>query len=154
MMLVRRKWRWGQCPPPGAPGDLGLHSDHVIEEHALLIVRGVRPLAIVGGIDASPHTMWYTHLNLRGVASRVGGEVVPYVVELPGSKALYGFAAAPWAVELLWFAYARPAARHKDRIVGLLLGYSAAAIQRYSDAGAILSLGARRHLTEPRQVGQ
>lgn len=141
MMTVRRRWDLSVRPPPGSPPDpLPLPPRDMLYEHALLVTRGVRPMALIGGVPASPVTMWYVHKHLLGVAADAGDDVIPFVIDAnDGRLAFAGFGAAEWVVELMHFALtSRHAARHKDQIIGLLLGYSPAAIQRYE----VLTCGA------------
>lgn len=108
-------------------------SDDAMREHAYLVARGVRPLALAGHCEATPEEM------LR-VATRVetlgDGTSVPFVVDRGDGWADYGYAAAGWVVDLFeWVVRGGcpPAQRH--RIIGLLLGYAPAAVREHDELG-------------------
>lgn len=65
-----------------------------------------------------------------------GDGVVPFVLPRDG-WADYGYAASPWVLDLYgWAVCSDVPADQRDRILGLLLGYSVAAIERFDAAGA------------------
>jgi hypothetical protein len=116
-------------------GDHGLGApDDTVLEHALLIARGVRPMALVDVLHiVSVESANRVHWQLSLFASRAGDCVLPFVVRSESDGLSYcGFAAAKWVIDLLHFAVSGTNP-HKHPIIGLLLGYSAVAIQRHED---------------------
>lgn len=112
---------------------LPLPHDDVIREHAYLIARGVRTIAIVDAIEAKPWLMERVATRLERLSD---GQSIPFVMDRGDGMADIGYAAQPWAIELLkWVMRADIPVLHKNRIVGLLLGYSSEAVQRYENAG-------------------
>lgn len=125
-------------------GDDAMNAPHdTILEHALLVARGVRPMALVDVLHVvSDVDGKKLHQQLSQYAADVGGSVLPFTivanervpewapVEL--QLTYCGFAAARWVVELMRFAVTQDESlRHP--IIGLLLGYSPAAIQSHQD---------------------
>jgi hypothetical protein len=106
-----------------------------LDNEAYLVSRGVRPLALVGHCPADPVVM----LRVRTLLNRArqAGEVIAFIVTEGGAgegMAAFGYAAHRWAVDLLEWALsgAIPPAR-KHEILGLLCGYSPAAIARHQE---------------------
>ena len=105
-----------------------------LQEHAYLIARGVRQIAIAGHCQAS-------HKSMLSVASQV--EVcavqgaIPFVVNRGDGIADYGYAAAQWALDLYQWVVCAPVAhvprRYAHHILGLLLGYSSDAIREFDE---------------------
>lgn len=124
-------------------------SDDLLREHSYLVSRGVRALAIAGCCASDPLT------TLR-IATRLGALAdsgsIPFVVDRGDGWADYGFAAARWAVDLYsWLAKNPQDAipqHQKERILGLLLGYSSEAIRLFEDSQRILP-SFTASLTEP-----
>ena len=112
-------------------------GDGLVEEHAYLVARGVRPLALVGNCVARARAMRRARLSLERSAC---DGVHVFVLDRGDGFADYGYAAAPWVVHLYgWAVSAREAddsvlARQRHRIVGLLLGYSVSAISDFETA--------------------
>ena len=105
--------------------------DAVALEQASLISRGVRPMALLGSVDRDKKVMADTFIRLWTVAAKYQGNVLPFVVPRKGmNDAMTGFAAEPWVIDLLAWAYNQPE-RQYHQIVGLLLGYSAQAIAKH-----------------------
>jgi hypothetical protein len=109
------------------------HSIDYIKEHAYLVARGVRPLAIVDHLKAEAEIMLRAATDLE-IAS-VGDDVVPFVVRRRDGIADCGFAAARWVVDLYQWLVGSDAVpkEHEHRIRGLLLGYSVDAIQAHDE---------------------
>ena len=105
-----------------------------LKEHAYLIARGVRHIAIAGHCQAS-------HKSMLSVASQV--EVcavqgaIPFVVNRGDGIADYGYAAAQWALDLYQWVVCSPVAhvprRYAHHILGLSLGYSSDAIREFDE---------------------
>jgi hypothetical protein len=109
-------------------------DDNHIKEHAYLVNRGVRAMALIGHCPAE-------HLEMLKIATKIEGlaepGVIPFVIDRGDGMADYGYAAKSWVVNLYeWVVCASeetvpPLQRH--RILGLLLGYSADAIRDYEE---------------------
>lgn len=100
-------------------------------EHAYLIAREVRPLAIVGHCVADASTMLAIAAELERVAV---GSAIPFVAPREDGVADYGFATYRWAIDLLrWAQTDAVPVEQRHRIIGLLLGYSPHAIHRFEE---------------------
>lgn len=108
-------------------------SEDLLREHVYLVARGVRALAIAGWCEADELAM------LRAatlVESHVESPALPFVVNHGDGRATYGYAAAAWALDLYQWAHAEQVPQEqRERIVGLLLGYSPEAVARFEDQG-------------------
>ncbi len=62
---------------------------------------------------------------------------MPFVLDHGDGTASYGYAAGRWALDLYEWAVSDPQVpeEQRDRVVGLLLGYSGPSIARYEDEG-------------------
>jgi hypothetical protein len=106
-----------------------IQADDLLREQAFLVARGVRPLALVGTVEpcqvaSAPNTL------LR----RADGEgVIPFAIP----SGLAGYASHAWVVDLIQWADTAPRI-HRDRILGLLLGYSPDAIRQFEEFGSTL----------------
>jgi hypothetical protein len=113
--------------------DIGISSE-VITEQSYLVSRGVRTLALVGQCKADPITMLQVATKLETAAEV---NIVAFVIDRGDGNADYGFAAAKWAVDLFQWVMAEKEnavpAEQRDRILGLLLGYSAEAIRLFEE---------------------
>lgn len=107
-----------------------LPSDEVITEHAYLVARGVRALALVGHAPADELAMLRIATRLEAIS--VPG-TVPFVLDRGDGICDFGFAASRWAVDLFRWVSIDPSVPRVQcaRVVGLLLGYSAEAIERF-----------------------
>lgn len=106
-------------------------SDDLILEHALLVSRGVRYLALVDSTGINPEEMAEAWKRLAYV---LGPDyALPFV--LPDSGGRYanaGYAADQWAIDLFeWIHREGPPLRFRHMIIGMLLGYSSAAIAKH-----------------------
>jgi hypothetical protein len=110
------------------------HFDRsALREHAYLVERGVRPLAIIGSVQAIPALMEAAYSEVLKAA--VGTYAVPFTMNMGDGTAEYGYAAAPWVLDLYkWTCDSADMPQaNKHRIIGLLLGYSVDAIGRFDD---------------------
>jgi len=105
-----------------------LPSDDLLREAATLVARGVRSLALVGSCapDDAP-TVRHTLLTLATPGA------VPFVVAARDASATYGYASHAWAVDLYRWASEGIPVVQRDRILGLLLGYSPDAIRSFEE---------------------
>lgn len=102
-------------------------------EHAYLVARGVRPLAIVGNCPADPRRMFEVAAQLEEVASE---GAIPFVAPRNDRIADYGFARSKWVIDLLsWAQTDAVPTEHRHRIIGLLLGYSVEAVRAHEEQG-------------------
>lgn len=109
-------------------------SEDLIRQHAYLVARGVRAVAIVGTCGATREEMLKVVTRLE----QLGCEgAIPFVVEGVNKKADFGYAMAKWVVDLLrWLRSTDDEtvpSKHKHRIVGLLLGYSVESIRLFEE---------------------
>jgi hypothetical protein len=123
------------------PASEWLPSDDLLREQSYLVARGVRPMAHVGECPSDPTMMLAIVTTLEAQADESS---LPFVVEHGSGSASFGYAAAGWVVELYrWLVTDKEIPQeHRGRILGLLLGYSAAAVGRFDDHAA-----GRRYLT-------
>jgi hypothetical protein len=99
--------------------------DDTIREHAWLIARGVRTMALVGTVELDQKPMENAFIKLGQIA---GGSAIPFVIPRRDlGHAEVGYAAAPWIIDLFEWLGTQPA-RIYSQVLGLLLGNSAAEI--------------------------
>jgi hypothetical protein len=117
---------------PGEP------CPEILLEHAYLVARRVRCLAIVGRY-AAPDGIANVRLATLVEQYSLPG-VVPFVVDLGDERSDCGYAAATWVLELYrWLvttAHGTIPEVHQERIVGLLLGYGPEAIRAFEEENA------------------
>jgi hypothetical protein len=70
-----------------------LPSDDLLRESAYVVARGVRVLALVGVCDAAQEC------ELESRLAVLAGRTVPFIIPDASSR-LFGFASAPWAIDL------------------------------------------------------
>lgn len=115
--------------------DACVPSREVLDNEAYLVSRGVRPVALLGHCPAEPVIMLRVR-TLIGYA-RLASHVIPFIFpEGEGTEsAAFGYAQHRWSVDLLeWALTAAVPPVRKHEILGLLCGYSAAAIARHQEA--------------------
>jgi hypothetical protein len=118
-------------PVPGwGPDDVGLPGDDALTEAAYLVARGVRALALAGHCRADPMVMLRASTRLSVAAG--GDGALPFVIDFGDGSASCGYAAAKWAIDL-FESVVRDKHPHRHQILGLLLGYSPAAISRHEE---------------------
>jgi hypothetical protein len=113
--------------------DDSLPSDDALREHAYLVARSVRPVAIAGNCPADPEAMMRAMSRLKVAGA---GTAIPFVIDEGDGIATCGYASHPWAVDLLQWALTLAPAEQVHRILGLLLGYGADSIERHEALGA------------------
>jgi hypothetical protein len=115
-----------------------LPSRDALEEAAYLVSRGVRPLALAGHCPADPVMMLRARTVLSTVAMRL--DVITFVIieaDHP-QNASFGYAAHRWVIDLLEWACSPDVPRaRKHEVLGLLLGYSPAAIARHQESDGL-----------------
>lgn len=104
------------------------------QESAYLVARGVRALALTGHCDAEPLEM----LQVATEAERWAEHgAIAFVLDRGDGVADVGYAGAQWVIDLYRWTVTEPAAdSQKHRILGLLLGYSVAAIRDHEEVSA------------------
>jgi len=112
--------------------DDSLPSDDALSEHAYLVARSVRPVAIAGNCPAEPETMMRAMSRLKIAGSTTA---IPFVIDEGDGVATCGYASHPWAVDLLQWALTSAPREQVHRILGLLLGYGADNIERHEALG-------------------
>lgn len=104
------------------------------KEHDYLVSRGVRPLAIVGQCPSDPIVMLKMATQIEASASR---NVIPFMIERKDGFAEYGYAASAWVLDLYrWLTTSNAdiiSPKQRDRILGLLCGYSVEAIRTFEE---------------------
>ena len=115
-----------------------LPPDELIHHQGYLISRGVRALSLIGTVEANDDEMLraYNKLQFMEFGTGCGHEPIPAVMERKGSEpsADVGFAAHSWVVDTLKWASDNAPQPHLNRILGLLLGYSPAAISALDES--------------------
>ena len=115
-----------------------LPSDDLLSEQSYLVARGVRPMALVGEFPSDLMIAIATRLE-----AQADQDAIPFVIDLGEGHATCGYASAGWAVELYrWVMGKEIPQEHRERILGLLLGYSPVAVASFEDRAA-----GRRYLT-------
>ena len=111
-------------------------SDGGIQEHAYLISRGVRPLALFNPFPADPPLMLHVSTRLENLSLSLRG-AIPFVVDEGNGMAIAGYAANRGVVETFLWVEKTAQKPHRDRLLGLLLGYSIPAIVTYEQEQSI-----------------
>jgi hypothetical protein len=106
------------------------HSDDALLDHAYLVARGVRPVALIGCCPGDLPTAQAVVTRLKTLGA---GTAIPFVIPNGGTFA-YGYASHAWAVDLLQWAFSDECPEvQRHRIVGLLLGYSPDEIRAFEE---------------------
>lgn len=110
-------------------------SDSAIYENGYLVSRGVRPLALVGTVEAEAVAMLQMHARLSTFSFGTSQLAAPIPFVLPGKeRAQVGFASRGWVVDTLKWVLGNVPAPHQHRLLGLLLGYSEDAVAAHDEA--------------------
>ena len=111
-----------------------LPSDELLSEQSYLVARGVRTMAHIAEFPAEPGLMVIVATRLEAQADP---NAIPFVVDHQDGHATCGYAVAGWAVELYrWVMGKEIPQEQRERVLGLLLGYSPAAIASFEDRAA------------------
>lgn len=114
-----------------------LPSNDVIREHAYLVSRGVRLLAVCGTIDDSERNKAAMRDKLKDAAVESAGSQdivpIPFLVDHPDSpRVTVGFASHTWVIDAYeWIQRGSVPSEMVCRIIGLLHGYSGEAISQF-----------------------
>jgi hypothetical protein len=116
--------------------DLLVPNRDVLAEHAYLVARDVRPIAIAGHFHTEDASILRIATLIEGAAP--AEEVVPFVIDHGDGTGSFGYAANCWVLDFYeWSVKDRSIPeQQRHRIVGLLLGYSPVAISRYEESGS------------------
>jgi hypothetical protein len=116
--------------------DLLVPNRDVLAEHAYLVARDVRSIAIAGHF----HTEGASTLRIATLieSAAPAEDVVPFVIDHRDGTGSFGYAANRWALDFYEWAVTDRAIpeQQQHRIIGLLLGYSPVAISRYEESGS------------------
>jgi hypothetical protein len=101
------------------------------KEQARLVARGVRALAIVGVCPAEPSEM----IGVAGdLETQAEAGAIPFLAERNDGGVDYGYAASAWVIDLLqWLESDAVPEKYRERIRGLLQGYSVEAIRQLEE---------------------
>lgn len=113
--------------------DAELPSNELFTEHAYLVARGARPMALAGWCPADPVIMLRVATRLEGAAE---AGALPFVIDHQDGNASFGYAAARWVLDLYEWVVRDMAIpqEQRERVTGLLLGYAPEAISRYEES--------------------
>lgn len=116
--------------------DLLVPNRDVLAEHAYLVARDVRPLAIGGHFPTGSASLLRIATLIEEAAS--GEEVLPFVIDHGDGSGSFGYAANSVTLDFYEWATTDPAVpeQQKHRIIGMLLGYSPGALSRYEERGS------------------
>jgi hypothetical protein len=116
--------------------DLLVPNRDVLAEHAYLVARDVRPIAIAGHFHTETASMLRISTLIESAAPPEG--TVPFVIDHGDGTGSFGYAGSRWVLDFYeWSVKDRAIPeQQRHRIVGLLLGYSPVAISRYEESGS------------------
>jgi hypothetical protein len=114
-------------------------SDDAISEQAYLVTRGVRSLALLGEEPITDrHQLMRLLTRLRSLSDADGA--ISFVCDHGDGVVGFGYAAHQWVIDLYRWAMQTPEdvppSQHRQRILGLLLGYAASAIRDFEARGS------------------
>lgn len=115
--------------------DLLIPNLDVLVEHAYLVARGVRPLAIANHFPTPSVSVLRIATVIEAAAE--GEDVLPFVLDHGDGSGSFGYAANRMTLDFYeWAASDRAIPeQQRHRIIGMLLGYSPVAISRYEETG-------------------
>lgn len=116
--------------------DLLVPNRDVLAEHAYLVARGVRPLAIAGHFPTGSASMLRIATLIEAAAPQE--DVTPFVINHGDGTGSFGYAANRWTLDFYEWSVTDRAIpeQQQHRIIGMLLGYSPVAISRYEETGS------------------
>lgn len=115
--------------------DLLVPNRDVLAEHAYLVARGARPLAIGGHFSPASASMLRIATLIEDAAT--GEDVTPFVIDHGDGTGSFGYAANRWTLDFYEWSVTDRAIpeQQRHRVIGMLLGYSPVAISRYEESG-------------------
>jgi hypothetical protein len=116
--------------------DLLVPNADVLAEHAYLVARDVRPVAIAGHFPTESASMLRIATLVESAAP--GEEVVPFVIDHGDGSGSFGYAGNQWSLDFYEWAVTDRSIpeQQRHRVIGMLLGYSPVAISRYEESGS------------------
>jgi hypothetical protein len=116
--------------------DLLVPNRDVLAEHAYLVARGARPLAIGGHFPTASASMLRIATLIEDAAT--GEDVASFVIDHGDGTGSFGYAANRWSLDFYEWAVTDRAIpeQQRHRVIGMLLGYSPVAISRYEETGS------------------
>jgi hypothetical protein len=116
--------------------DLLVPNRDVLAEHAYLVARGVRPLAIGGHFPTASASTLRIATLIEDAAT--GEDVLPFVIDHGDDSGSFGYAVNRWSLDFYEWAVTDRAIpeQQRHRVIGMLLGYSPVAISRYEESGS------------------
>lgn len=116
--------------------DLLVPNADVLAEHAYLVARGVRPIAIASHFPTDSASMLRIATLIEEAAS--GEDVLPFVIDHGDGSGSFGYAANRMTLDFYEWAVTDRSIpeQQRHRVIGMLLGYSPVAISRYEELGA------------------
>lgn len=115
--------------------DLLVPNADVLAEHAYLVARAVRPVAIAGHFSTDSAAPLRIATLIETAAA--GEEVIPFVIDHGDGSGSFGYAMNRWSLDFYEWAVTDRSIpeQQRHRVVGMLLGYSPVAISRYEESG-------------------
>jgi len=113
-----------------APRDGCKPEPEWLEDHAFVIARGVRPLALIGTFYTRNCCGTELLDSLRAV--RGADDVVAFILPSFGGSMAYGYASHEWVVDFYRWALENAPKPYFDYILGLLCGYSPQAVSDFT----------------------
>jgi hypothetical protein len=116
--------------------DLLVPSPDVLVEHAYLVARGVRPLAIAGHFPTGSASLLRIATLIEAAAPNE--DAAPFVIDHGDGTGSFGFAANRMTLDFYEWAVTDRSIpeQQQHRVIGMLLGYSPVAISRYEESGS------------------
>jgi hypothetical protein len=116
--------------------DLLVPNRDVLAEHAYLVARDVRPLAIGGHFPTGAASTLRIATLIEDAAT--GEDVLPFVIDHGDGSGSFGYAVNLWTLDFYEWSVTDRAIpeQQRHRIIGMLLGYSPVAISRYEESGS------------------
>ena len=113
-------------------------NEEKILEHAYLISRGARHLALVVTLPPSDNPPSLLLSRLENV-SACYSDVIPFVHKEDHGLITCGFAKERWVLELYkWVHDSKVPEKYRDMIIGLLCGYSTEALRTCNDYKSVI----------------
>ena len=116
----------------------GLPSLQALSDAEYLIARGVRPMALVGDVVKEDRQK---ALMIMKMVTNTGGiaTMIPFLVKRDDDWYACGFTKHEWAIDLLrWLESEDIPTDQRNRILGMLLGYSPEAIAHFDKSTSMI----------------
>ena len=114
-------------------------NEDLVQEHAYLVSRGVRHLAIIDSHENTCEDLPLLLCTKLETLSLYYPEVIPFVHKNLDGFVDYGFAREPWVLEIYkWICNSKVPKKYRNIIVGLLCGYSTEALRTHNDHESVI----------------